>query len=433
MPNTRSSRIPGFYRLNRQQRLRSLIDAGFLSEESAAFIASTGSALDFDTADQMIENAIGVFELPIGVGLNLRVNDRDYAVPMVIEEPSVVAALSHTAKLIRDAGGFTASADRAVMISQVQVVGLEDLDAAADAVRAAETELVELANLAEPGMLARGGGALGVEARLIRAEAGSRYGSMLILHLLVDCVDAMGANTVNSMAEAIAPRVEGLTGGRVFLRILSNLADRRMARAGCRIPFDLLAWRGYSGAAVADGVVAASKFAELDPYRAATHNKGIFNGIDAVALATGQDWRAIESGGHSHAGNGDRYSPLAVWWIEEEFLCGSIELPMALGTVGGPIKLHPTVKVLFGMLNVSGAAELAQVFAACGLAQNLGALKALGTEGINRGHMSLHARSVAATAGATGAEVEEIARRLVDSGEIKVERATQELVALRDE
>jgi hydroxymethylglutaryl-CoA reductase len=339
-----------------------------------------------------------------------------------------VAAVSHAAGIVRRAGGFEAEADRSVMTGQVQVVGLSDLDRARDAVLGAHDALVARANAAEPGMRRRGGGALDLDVRLI---GGDRYRRMLVVHLHVDACDAMGANLVNTMCEAIAPDIEALTGGTVVLRILTNLTDRRRVRARCRIPVEHIAWKSWSGETVAQGIVQASEFAEVDPWRAATHNKGIMNGIDAAAIAVGQDWRAIEAGAHAFAARDGTYGPLATWWMDEGHLVGEIDVPMAVGTVGGPIRLHPMVRANLEMLGVDSAAQLAEVLGAVGLAQNLAAIKALGTTGIQQGHMALHARSVAATAGACGDEVDRVAAIMVARGDIKVETASEVLNALR--
>lgn len=430
----RSSRISGLYRLAPHERRDALVRAGFLSEADAELLSRTGSVVDQELADSMIENVIGVFELPIGVGLNFVINGKDYVVPMVVEEPSIVAAVSHIAQLVRGAGGFDVDVDEPVMIGQVQVVGLTDARAAARALEAASDELVALANAREPNMQARGGGAIGLEVRHIGGETPDPLRDMLVVHLLVDCRDAMGANLVNTMAEAIAPRVAEISGGVVGLRILSNLTDRRRARARCRIPVDQLAWKEFDGETVLAGVLRASEFAERCAYRAATHNKGIMNGIDAVAIATGQDWRAIEAGAHAWAGvnGGEGYGPMARWWREGDDLVGEIDIPLSVGTVGGPIRLHPTVQALLRLADIHSAKELAAVLAAVGLAQNLGAIKALGTTGIQQGHMALHARSVAATAGAVGEEIDAVAAVMIAGGDIKVERAEVALQQLRD-
>ncbi|MFT6396281.1 MAG: hydroxymethylglutaryl-CoA reductase [Bradymonadia bacterium] len=407
--------------MTRTERLSELVSRGFLKECDASALAKTGHALPFAIADKMVENVVGCFELPIGMGLNFLINGKDYVVPMVVEEPSVVAAVSHAAKIVREAGGFVAESDRSVMTGQIQVVGVDDLGAAMGRVIAAKADLIAAANTIEPGMKERGGGAIDLDARVL-GEPGP-YSQILVVHLYVDACDAMGANLINTMCEGIAGKIEALTGGRVYLRILSNLTDRRRVRARCEVPAESLAWQGFEGLAVAEGVVRASEFAETDPYRAATHNKGIMNGIDAVAIATGQDWRAIEAGAHAFAAAGQQYGPLARWRLEGANLIGEIDVPMAVGTVGGPIRLHPTVATLLGILDVKGAGELGCVLGAVGLAQNFSALKALGSTGIQKGHMALHARTVAATAGAEGDAVERVASQMIEEGNIKVERA----------
>ena len=423
------SRIGGFYKMSLEERLATLRERGVLDERDVALLTQRHGGLPLSSADKMIENVIGVLELPLGLGLNFVINDQDYIVPMAVEEPSIVAAVSHVAKIVRDAGGFQASCDSDMMIGQVQVVGCPDPEAARQAILEAREELLHLANSLHPNMIERGGGAKGLDVRLL--DEGSRYQQMLVVHLYIDCCDAMGANLINTMAEGVAARVEALTQGRVFLRILSNLADRRLARATCRVPFEQLAWKDYSGEQVARGIELASHFAEIDPYRAATHNKGIMNGVGAVCVATGNDWRAIEAGAHAHAARSGRYSAMATWHVDQGALVGQIELPMQVGTVGGPIKLHPTVQLAHKILGVKSAAELGQVMVAVGLAQNMAAIKALATIGIQRGHMSLHARSVVVTAGARHDEVDEVVRLLLADGEVKVHRARQLLAQLR--
>lgn len=430
--DSRSSKFSGFYRLTPETRRAALVQAGFLGPDDAAMLASTGTVVDQTIADSMIENVIGVFELPIGVGLNFVINGKDYVIPMVVEEPSIVAAVSHIAQIVRGCGGFEVEVDAPIMIGQVQVIGLQDARASAARLEAAADELIAIANAREPGMKARGGGAVGLEVRILADGATpDPMRDMLVVHLLVDCRDAMGANLVNTMVESLADRVADISQGIVSLRILSNLTDRRRAKARCRIPVEQLAWKEFDGETVLSGVVRASEFAERCPYRAATHNKGIMNGIDAVAIATGQDWRAIEAGAHAWAGVGPSYAPMARWWREGDDLVGELDIPLAVGTVGGPIRLHPTVQALLRMLDIGSAQELAAVLAAVGLAQNLGAIKALGTSGIQRGHMALHARSVAATAGAVGDEIDRLAERLIANGDIKVDRAVILLRTLR--
>jgi hydroxymethylglutaryl-CoA reductase len=358
--------------------------------------------LDPDTADRMIENAIGVFALPIGLGLNLTINGRDYVVPMVVEEPSVVAAISFAGKIVREAGGFTATDDPSLMIGQVQVVEYGDAKAATERVLAAKDRLLALANGFLSGMVRRGGGAKDIEVRTLAAPEGAGAEPLLIVHVVVDTRDAMGANIVNTVAEGVAPLIAELSGGKVCLRILSNLADRRVARASCRVPVGALADFGFTGDEIAAGIVQASRFASADPYRAATHNKGIMNGIDAVAIATGQDWRALEAGAHAFACRDGRYGPLSTWETDDGHLVGRIELPLAVGTEGGAARAHPGVRAALGVLQVGSARELATVLAAVGLAQNFAALRALGSVGIQKGHMALHARCLAASTGKRG-------------------------------
>ncbi|MGB5415422.1 MAG: hydroxymethylglutaryl-CoA reductase, degradative, partial [Polyangiales bacterium] len=358
--------------------------------------------------------------LPVGLGLNFQINGRDYVVPMAVEEPSVVAAASNMARIVRASGGFSARASEALMIAQVQVLAIDDPDVARAAIEQAANRIIEAANERHPNMVARGGGAKSLEVRLFDTEP-----QMLVVHLLVDCRDAMGANIVNDMAEGVAPLIERVSGGRVGLRILSNLADRRLARAHCAIREDLLARQGREGSTVAERVVEAYRFAAADPYRAATHNKGVMNGIDAVGIATGNDWRSLEAGAHAYAARNGRYEPLTRWWRKDGHLHGEIELPMAVGTVGGSTRVQPTLRVLQKLLGAQSAQELGMVMCAVGLAQNLGALCALATEGIQRGHMSLHARSVALAAGISHDRIDDVAAKLVRIGDFSTSAARQ--------
>jgi hydroxymethylglutaryl-CoA reductase len=426
-----TSRVPGFYKLSVEERIESLSRIANLSREEADLLLGE-SGLSLDTANQMIENAVGVLSLPLGVGLNFQVNGRDYLVPMAVEEPSVVAAVSFAAKIAREGGGFTASCDDSLMIAQVQVTHYGNLESARQALLDSKEEILALANSFHPQMVRRGGGAKDIEVRVLPAPEGPKGEPILVLHVILDTQDAMGANLINTVAEGVAPFVEQVTGGRVYLRILSNLADRRLARASCRIPVSAMADFGMSGREVAEGIVQASRFAEADPYRAATHNKGVMNGVDAVAIATGNDWRAIEAGAHAYAARNGRYEPLSVWRLENDHLVGRLAMPMAVGTVGGPIRIHPTVQLAYKLLRVEGAQELAAVMAAVGLAQNMAALRALGSVGIQRGHMALHARCVAVTAGARGEWVARIADRLValGAGHVKVEKAKEIIASL---
>ncbi|HXN81676.1 MAG TPA: hydroxymethylglutaryl-CoA reductase, degradative [Myxococcales bacterium] len=437
-----SSRLPGFYKMKIAERLRRLAEvmSGEVGETDLTHLGASAT-LPLANADAMIENAIGVLGLPVGLGLNFLVNGEEVLVPMAVEEPSVIAAVSLAAKIAREGGGFTASADPSVMIGQVQVGGFSSAQGAATAKAALLREkesLLATANALHPAMRERGGGARDIEVREIRVkdaagEHGASEETHLVLHLLIDTQDAMGANLINTMCEGVAPLVERLTGARVRLRILSNLADRRLSRASVRIPFEALGDFGFSGAEVAHGIADASRFADADPYRACTHNKGVMNGVDAVALATGNDWRAIEAGAHAWAARNGRYEPLTRWWIEAGALHGRCELPLQVGTVGGAVKANPLVPTLLRLMGNPGSRKLAGIMAAVGLAQNMAALRALGTVGIQKGHMALHARNLAVSAGAKGSAVEEVARALIAAGEIKLHRAQEILARLAGE
>lgn len=371
----------------------------------------------------MIENAVGVYGLPLGIARNFHINGRDVLVPMAIEEPSVVAAASYMAKLARAGGGFRAETTPPEMIGQLQLLDLPDLDLATEKLLANKDELLELAGTVDPVLSRFGGGARDLEVRQI---AESPIGPFLVLHLIYDVRDAMGANAINTALEQLAPRVAEISGGRPHLRILSNLADRRLARAECTIPLASLGFDAYTPEMVRDGIIEAWAFAAADPYRAATHNKGIMNGVDAVLVATGNDWRAVEAGAHAYAARSGRYTSLSTWQKDDQgSLKGSIEMPMAVGIIGGATRSHPTAKAALKMMKIQTAAELAEIIVSVGLAQNLGALRALATEGIQRGHMSLHARQVALAAGAVGDEVERLAQQLVSEKSIRSDRAAQ--------
>lgn len=412
-----SSRIPGFYRLDLSGRHRELRERFGLTELEIELLR--GAGVDgVGIADKMVENCVGVLRLPIGLGLNFQVNGRDYVVPMAVEEPSVIAAASNMARVVRASGGFDAATSESLMIAQVQVLGVHDPFRSRAAIEKAADRILETANQRHPNMVARGGGARSLEVRLLDSEP-----QMLVVHLLVDCQDAMGANIVNDMAEGVAPLIEEVSKGRVRLRILSNLADRRLARAHCAISEELLSRHGREGSAVAEGVVEAYRFAAADPYRAATHNKGVMNGVDAVGIATGNDWRGLEAGAHAYAARNGRYEPLTRWWRLGGKLHGEIELPMAVGTVGGSTRVQPTLRVLRKLLRAETSQELAMVMAAVGLAQNLGALSALASEGIQRGHMSLHARSVALAAGVSEDRIDDVAATLVRIGQFSASAA----------
>ena len=379
-----SSRIPGFHRLSRQARVELVAQVTGLSAEECRSLAGA-EPLDVETADSMIENAVGVFGLPLGIAANFLINGRDYFVPMVTEEPSVVAAASNAARLVRAGGGFAADATDSLMIGQIQLIDVADVPAAVARLRAESERLLERARGLQPRMVARGGGAREIEVEPM--DDGS-----IAVHVIADVGDAMGANAINTLVEGLAPEIAAISGGNVNLRILSNLSDRRLARARAVIPFEALAIDGMPGETVARRIESASNFAAASPHRAATHNKGVMNGIDAVAIATGNDWRAIEAGAHAYAARGGQYGPLAVWKVEGVALVGSLELPLAVGTVGDRIRLNPRAQLSLRVLAVASARELAQVMAAVGLGQNFAALRALATEGIQRGHMELHGR-----------------------------------------
>jgi hydroxymethylglutaryl-CoA reductase len=412
----KSSEISGFYKLSPKERLQFVKDFAGLTDEEVALLGNTGS-LPMDMADRMIENVVGVMPTPLGIGVNFLVNDRDYLIPMAIEEPSVVAAASYAAKMVRDGGGFHTTSTPPVMIGQVQIVGVKDPYAAKMRIIQHREELLKKANEQDPVLVSAGGGAKDIEAKIILTT----QGPMVIAELLVDCRDAMGANAVNTMAEAVAPMLERITGGHVYLRIISNLATKRLVRAWCTIPK-----KSVGGEEVVDGIVNAYAFAAADPYRAATHNKGILNGIIAVILATCNDHRAIEAGAHAYAVKDGHYTALSTWEKNGNGdLAGSIELPMAVGLIGGAVRTHPVAKIAVKILGVKTANEFGEVLAAVGLAQNLGALRALAHEGIQRGHMSLHARNIAVMAGASGDLIDVVAARMVEERKVRVDRAKE--------
>ncbi len=418
----RTSRLPGFHKLPIEERIRIVKEFAGLSDEDVGILTKTG-ALGLEVADRMIENVIGTAELPLGIATNFLINGKDYLIPMAIEEPSVVAAASNAAKMCRAGGGIRAVASEQLMIAQVQLVKVPNPHAAAFKIIERKEELLDLANSTNPVLIKVGGGARDVEVRVLD----SPMGPMVIVHLIVDVRDAMGANTVNTMAEAVAPLIEQWTGGKVYLRILSNLADRRIVRAWCRVPKEAI-----GGEDVVEGVLWAWAFAAADPYRAATHNKGIMNGIIAVALATGQDTRALEAGAHAFAARRGRYGPLTVWEKDENGdLHGCIEIPIAVGTVGGAVKVNPVARVALKILGVKTAKELSEVMAAVGLAQNLAALRALATEGIQKGHMKLHARQIAISVGARPEEVDRVVKEMLREGVIRVDMAKEILERIR--
>lgn len=412
----KSSLISGFYKLSPKQRLQAVKEFANLTDEECAQLQSVGS-LPLDLADRMIENVVGTIPVPLGIGVNFLINNRDYLIPMAIEEPSVVAAASYAAKMVRDGGGFHTSSTLPIMVGQIQVVGVKDPYAAKMRVIQAKEEVLKKANEQDPVLVSAGGGARDLDAKVINTT----QGPMLIAELHVDCRDAMGPNAVNTMAEAIAPTIEKVTGGRVYLRIISNLATKRLVRAWCIVPKEAV-----GGEKVVDGIVNAYAFAAADPYRAATHNKGILNGIIAVIIATCNDHRAVEAGAHAYAVKNGHYGALSTWEKNKDGdLVGSTELPMAVGLIGGAVRTHPIAKIAVKILDVKTANEFGEVLAAVGLAQNLGALRALASEGIQRGHMSLHAKNIAVAAGATGGLIDIVAEKMVQERKIRMDRAKE--------
>jgi len=421
-----TSRISGFYKLTLEERRAKLADASQLRPYN---LLPFTNGLSAEAADHMIENTIGTFVLPLGIGLNFMVNGRDVLVPMAIEEPSVVAGASFMAKLARSGGGFIATTTEPLMIGQMQVINITNLEEAKFKLYEHKAELLAEADSIDPVLKKFGGGARDLEVRIIDD---SPIGGFLVVHLIYDVRDAMGANAVNTACERLAPKVESITGGKVHLRILSNLADRRLARVRCVIPFKELSFEGYSGDQVRDGIIAAYAFAASDPYRAATHNKGIMNGVDAVVIATGNDWRAIEAGAHAYAARSGRYTSLSTWNKDKDGnLVGTLEMPMAVGIIGGATKVHPAAQAAVKLMNVKTASELAEIIVSVGLAQNMAALRALATEGIQRGHMSLHARQVAIAAGASGDMIEKVAAQMVAEKVVRIDRAEEILKSIK--
>ncbi|RPJ50151.1 MAG: hydroxymethylglutaryl-CoA reductase, degradative [Chloroflexi bacterium] len=411
-----------FYNLSLQERARWIAERAGLSPAEVAALTGAGG-LTPEQADHMIENAVGLHALPLGIAQNFLINGREVPVPMVIEEPSVVAGASFMARLARSGGGFIAHVTAPEMIGQMQIVRLANPVLARMMLLERQAELLEEAGKIDPVLARLGGGPRGIEVRLIEE---SPIGPFLVLHLIYDVRDAMGANAINTATEKLAPLVETITGGKVHLRILSNLADRRLARARCTIRLEELAFGDFSAEAVRDGIVAAWAFAAVDPYRAATHNKGIMNGVDAVVIATGNDWRAVEAGAHAYAARNGRYTSLSTWNVDAEGnLAGTLEMPMAVGIVGGATRVHPTAKAALKLMNIQTAGELAEIIVSVGLAQNLAALRALASEGIQRGHMGLHARQVAIAAGAEGDLVDRLAGQLIAEKKVRIDRAEE--------
>lgn len=424
--NNKSSRLPGFYKRPLEERVELVANWANLSPEDICTLK--GSSLNRQQADKMVENVLGVFSLPLGVAVNFLVNGRDYLIPMAVEEPSVLAAVSHSAKLIRAGGGFETDSSEPIMIGQIQILDIPDMNTAIASLQNNKAALMALADSASQSIVRRGGGARDIE---LRPFPNTPVGPMLILHLHYDCRDAMGANAINTAVELMAPMVAELTNGRTNLRILSNLSDQRTATARCTIPAKALAKHGISGTAVAKQIEEANAFAIVDPYRATTHNKGIMNGIDAVCIATGNDWRAVEAGAHAYAARDGQYRALTDWHVNDNGdLYGEMTLPLAVGIVGGATKVHPTAQVAMKILNVATAGELAELMVAVGLAQNLAAIKALATVGIQKGHMRMHARQVAMAAGAPDELVQTIADQLITENNIRVNRAQELLEGL---
>lgn len=412
----KTSKYSGFYKLSTADRLEEVADFAALTEGEKEMLRRDG-ALSLKEADRMIENAVGIMPVPLGVAVNFCINGKDYVIPMATEEPSVIAAASNMARICRGNGGFQTSNTGAMMIAQIQAVNVSDVHAARLRILENRKRLIEIANAKDPFLIQVGGGMKDLEVRVVETA----LGKMVVTHILVDTKDAMGANTVNTMAEALAPLIEELTGGKVYLRILSNLADQRLARARVEIDKEEL-----GGVAVVDAIISAYAFAEADPYRAATHNKGIMNGIDAVVLATGNDTRAIESGAHAYAARTGQYTTLTTWEkTKNGNLAGCIELPMAVGLVGGATKVHPVAKLAVRILGVQSAVELGEVIACVGLAQNLGAMKALATEGIQRGHMSLHGKNVAAMAGVPQDMADAVIQQMISEKAVRIDRAKE--------
>ncbi|MFT3892598.1 MAG: hydroxymethylglutaryl-CoA reductase, degradative [Anaerolineales bacterium] len=431
--NMTTSRISGFYNMTIEDRRSHLMDAvsspGGTHQTPENLLPFTTGGLSTEAADHMIENVIGLYSLPLGIALNFQVNGKDVLVPMTLEEPSVVAGASFMAKLARAGGGFQATTTEPHMIGQMQVLDLANVHLAQLSILEHKDELLAEADAVDPVLKKFGGGARNLEVRVI---TDSPIGPFIVVHLIYDVRDAMGANAVNTACERLAPHIESITGGRVHLRILSNLADHRLARARCTIPVQELAFGEFSGEKVRDGIIEAWAFAASDPYRAATHNKGIMNGVDSVVIATGNDWRAIEAGAHAYAARSGKYTSLSTWGKDKDGnLVGTLEMPMAVGIVGGATKVHPAAQAAVKLMGVVRASELAEIIVSVGLAQNMAALRALATEGIQRGHMSLHARQVAIAAGASGDLIERVAAQMVVEKVVRIDRAEEILKGMK--
>lgn len=423
-----NSILANFRKLNVTDRLNQIVKIAGLNKQQQQLLATDG-ALSIDLANGMIENVIGKFELPFAIAANFTVNGKDHLIPMVVEEPSIVAAASYMAKLVRENSGFKTTSTEALMRAQVQIVGVQSVEEVKKILLANKQDIIDLANSKDQFLVRIGGGCRDIEVHLFES---TRVGAMVVLHLIVNVCDAMGANIVNNMAETVTPLVEKLTGGQVRLRILSNLADLRLVRSELKVRPEQLKHEAFSGEEVIDRMIEAYEFAAIDPYRAATHNKGIMNGIDPVIVATGNDWRAIEAGAHVYAVKNGHYTSLTTWHKDiDGNLIGRIELPMAVGLVGGATKTHPLAQLSLKILNIESARELGEVIASVGLAQNMAAMRALATEGIQRGHMALHARNIAVMAGAKQDEVEQIIAKMVAEHDVRNDRALELLTELR--
>ncbi|RLG20295.1 hydroxymethylglutaryl-CoA reductase, degradative [Candidatus Micrarchaeota archaeon] len=413
------SALQGFYKLSVSERRKKLAELAKLDAEEVKLLEKFG-ALDEPTANRMIENVVGSYSLPLGIATNFKINGKDYLIPFAIEEPSVVAAASNGAKIARAGGGFRTSSDEPVMIGQIQLVGVKNENEALKLIAERRHDLLKMAEAVDPTLKKYGGGPVGLEVKKLKGPRGT----LVLVHLLVNVADAMGANAVNTMCEKLAPELEQLTEGKVRLRIISNLATKRLARAEAVFPKSIL------GEDLIEGILDAWALAAADPYRAATHNKGTMNGIDAVVIATGNDWRAVEAGAHAYAAFNRSYEPLTCYHKNAKGdLVGEIELPLAVGIVGGATKTHPLAQLCIKLLGVKNARELAEIIAAVGLAQNFAALRALAGEGIQRGHMQLHARNIAVMAGAKGKQIDEIAKKMAEEKNVKVSRAKELLEA----
>ncbi|MEN1968362.1 hydroxymethylglutaryl-CoA reductase, degradative [Lentibacillus sp. N15] len=417
-----NSRLEGFYKKTITERLNNIADLTSIDNSELEKLES-GNGLSSEKADRMIENVVGKFNLPLGIATNFVINNKDYIIPMAVEEPSVVAAASNMGKLTREHGGFTTSYSGSLMMAQIHVTDIKDAFGARLAVYQHKEELLQKANEFDKTLVSLGGGAKDLEIRVLED---TKMGQVLTIHLIVDVLDAMGANTINTMAEKLAPRIEQITKGNVILRIITNLADRRLARASVTVPAKALEMDGFSGDEVADGIVRAYQIADADPYRAATHNKGIMNGIDPVVVATGNDWRAIEAGAHAYAARNGRYRSMTTWERNVSGdLVGTLELPMAVGIVGGATKTHPMAQLSLQILGIDSAQDLAEIIVAVGLAQNMAGLKVLATEGVQRGHMELHARNIAEQAGVPADVVEWVISEMVSKKDVRTDKAKE--------